>query len=290
LPKTLIMTLQRYSLLIVAFAGLLASCNNSQNAASENVTDTATAQMAADTTPVNAYSEYLFQYTLLNLPPPMQILSEFSKSNLPVNASLLNAPDNAVKYRSASKQALNYGVYGMDLGYLVVNNRILDIKKYYSTTQKLAADLNMSESFNAYTTRFEKNAENKDSLSRLVDEALMATDSYLRTNERLETASQALAGSWLECQYITVNLLKEQERTAENDNLYQRIWEQRLYLDKITELLGTFKNNKEMDTVVKEYSQLLAIYKEPSDSKQITKEYLNKLAQKLNSVRNSIIN
>ncbi|MBL7926949.1 MAG: hypothetical protein JNK61_08570 [Bacteroidia bacterium] len=283
------MILKQYSLFLLASACLLASCSNAPNPATDSTNDT-TAAVAADTTPPNAYSEYLFQYTLLNLPPPMQILSEFSKSNMPVNVALLNTADNANKYKTATKQALNYGIYGMDLGYLVVNNRILDIKKYYSTTQKLAADLNMSESFNAYTARFEKNSENKDSLSRLVDEALMATDNYLRTNERLETASQALAGSWLECQYITVNLLKEQERTAENENLYQRVWEQRLYLDKITELLGTFKDNKEMTSVVNEYNQLLAIYKEPSDSKQITKDYLDKLAKKLNSVRNSIIN
>jgi hypothetical protein len=271
----------------ILLSGLFLTACSSNNSNSEQATDSVT--VAVDTTPVNEYSEYLFQYTLLNLPPPMQILSEFSQSNLPVDISLLNSPDNAANYRTSSKQALNYGIYGMDLGYLVVNNRILDIKKYYSTTQQLAADLNMSESFNAYQARFEKNSENKDSLARLVDEAMISTDNYLRTNERLQTASEALAGSWLECQYITVNLLKNQERNADNEKLYQRVWEQRLYLDKISELLGTFKDDKELTKLTADYNALLAMYKVPSDSKEITKEFLNNLSKKLNDVRNGIV-
>lgn len=271
----------------ILLSGLFLTACSSNKGTSEQTTDSVT--VAVDTTPVNKYSEYLFQYTLLNLPPPMQILSEFSQSNLPVDMSLLNSPDNVVNYRTASKQALNYGIYGMDLGYLVVNNRILDIKKYYSTTQQLAADLNMSESFNAYQARFEKNSENKDSLARLVDEAMISTDNYLRTNERLQTASEALAGSWLECQYITVNLLKNQERNADNEKLYQRVWEQRLYLDKISELLGTFKDDKELTKLIADYNALLDMYKVPSDSKEITKEFLNNLSKKLNEVRNGIV-
>ena len=276
-----------YTASAILLSGLFLTACSSNNTNSEQATDSVT--VAVDTTPVNKYSEYLFQYTLLNLPPPMQLLSEFSQSNLPVDMSLLNSPDNVTNYRTASKQALNYGVYGMDLGYLVVNNRILDIKKYYSTTQQLASDLNMSESFNAYQARFEKNSENKDSLARLVDEAMISTDNYLRSNERLQTASQALAGSWLECQYITVNLLKNQDRNADNEKLYQRVWEQRLYLDKISELLGTFKADKELTKLTTDFNALLAMYKVPGDSKEITKEFLNNLSVKLNEVRNGIV-
>ncbi len=271
----------------ILLSGLfLTACSSNTN--TDN-TATDAAAVAVDTTPVNEYSEYLFQYTLLNLPPLLQTLSEFSQSNLPVDMSLLNSPDNASKYKTSSKQALNYGIYGIDLGYLAVNNRILDIKKYYSTTQQLAADLNMSESFNAYQARFEKYSENKDTLARLIDEAMISTDNYLRSNERLQTASEVLAGSWLECQYITVNLLKNQDRNADNEKLYQRVWEQRLYLDKISELLGTFKDDKDLTKLIANYNELLAMYKVPSDSKEITKDFLDKLSKKLGDVRKDVI-
>jgi hypothetical protein len=67
------------------------------------------------------------------------------------------------------------------------------------------------------------------------------------------------------------------------------VWEQRLYLDKISELLGTFKDDKELTKLTADYNALLAMYKVPSDSKEITKEFLNNLSKKLTEVRNGIV-
>ena len=105
----------------------------------------------------------------------------------------------------------------------------------------------------------------------------------------LETASQVLAGSWLECQHLTVDLLKNAERNSDNEILFQRVWEQRLYLDNIAKLLSEFKNDAELAKIKKGYEGLLAIYKEPKDSKDINKEFLNRLSKSLGDVRAGII-
>lgn len=242
-----------------------------------------------DTTPVNELANYHFNYTLANLPPPMQVLDEFSKSGLPVDITLCNPAENVDKYQTSLKQAFNYGVYGVDLGYLVVSNRTLDVIKYYTTAKKLAEQLNMSETFNRFVDRFETNKENKDTLTRVVDEAYAATDSYLRTNERLETASQVMAGSWLECQYITVGLLRNAERNAQTEILFQRVWEQRLYLDNISKMLSEFKDDAELKKIKADFEGLLAIYKEPTDAASVNKEYLNKLFKALGEARANVI-
>jgi hypothetical protein len=247
-----------------------------------------TVKVENDTTPINEVGSFRFSYTIANLPSPMQIFDEVTKSNLPVDVTLLNPSSNVKKYNTAMKQAFNYGIYGVDLGYLVINERSTDIYAYYSSSKTLAEALNIGETFKKFVDRFESNSENKDSMKVVIDEAYAATDDYLRSNERLETASEVLAGSWLECQYITVNLLKNATRTPENEILYQRVWEQRVYLDNIAKVLAEFSQNPDMSKIKTDFEELLAMYKEPSDSKEITSAYLNKLSQKLGSVRDNI--
>ena len=187
------------------------------------------------------------------------------------------------------QMAFNYGIYGVDLAYLVINERNTDIYSYYSASKQLAEGLNLGETFKRFVDRFEENSENRDSLTRVIDEAYAATDAYLRSNERLETASQILAGSWLECQYITINLLKNIERSPANEMLFQRVWEQRVYLDNISKVLGEFTNNEEMETIKNDFDNLLEIYKKPADAASIDQEFLNSLAGSLSKVRANII-
>lgn len=277
---------KRYIYLTSVIAGLLLTGSCSNKSGEENKEQTTT---AADTMPVSEVATFQFTYTIANLPPPMQVLDEFSKSKLEVNTALLNSADNADKYMTSLKQAMNYGIYGVDLGYLVVNNRTLDAIKYYNTAKKLAAQLGMEETFNQFVNRFETNSNNRDSLTRVIDDAYSATDAYLRSNKRLETASQVLAGSWLECQYLTVKSLLTATRNADNEILYKRVWEQRLYLDNITKLLSEFADSDDSKKIKSDYEALLAIYKEPADEKQIDNAFLTRLASGLEKARQNIV-
>lgn len=275
-------TVSIYTLTVV----LLSSCGGNKSDSGSGKPDS---MKTESQTPADEMATYHFTYTIANLPPPLQVLDEFAKSKMTVNVDLLNPVENADKYQTTLKQAFNYGIYGVDLGYLVVNNRTLDVIKYYGASKKLAEQLNMAETFNRFVERFEANSNNKDTLSRVIDEAYAATDDYLRSNERLETASHVLAGSWLEAQFLTVNMLRNAERNADNEILFQRVWEQRLYLDNITKLLTDFKPSAEADKIKADFEAMLAIYKEPSDDKQINKEFLEKLAAALEKTRANVI-
>ncbi|HOZ89680.1 MAG TPA: hypothetical protein PLU85_10770 [Bacteroidia bacterium] len=277
---------KRYIYLTSVIAGLLLTGSCSNKSGEENKEQTTETK---DTMPVSEVATFQFTYTIANLPPPMQVLDEFSKSKLEVNTALLNSADNADKYMTSLKQAMNYGIYGVDLGYLVVNNRTLDAIKYYNTAKNLAAQLGMEETFNQFVNRFETNSNNRDSLTRVIDDAYSATDAYLRSNKRLETASQVLAGSWLECQYLTVKSLLTATRNADNEILYKRVWEQRLYLDNITKLLSEFADSDDSKKIKSDYEALLAIYKEPADEKQIDNAFLTRLASGLEKARQNIV-
>lgn len=276
-------------------AALLAACTLSITLFScggdKKATDDTANQSEAiqDTTPIDEVATFRFSYTIANLPSPIVIFDEFTKSDLPVDVTLLNPSGNVKNYTTTMKQAFNYGIYGVDLAYLVINERNTDIYNYYSASKSLAEDLNLGETFKKFVDRFESNSENRDSLTKVIDEAYGATDAYLRSNERLETASEILAGSWIECQYITVQLLKNINRTPSNEILFQRVWEQRVYLDNIAKVLGEFSDKPGMAAIKADFDSLLEIYKEPSDAKAIDAAFLNKLSAKLTQVRANII-
>ena len=272
--------------LLLLISVIIFSCGGEQKPSELAADET---EVVTDTTPIDEVATFRFSYTIANLPSPMTIFDEVTKSNLPVDVNLLNPSGNVKKYNTNMQMAFNYGIYGVDLAYLVINERNTDIYSYYSASKQLAEGLNLGETFKRFVDRFEENSENRDSLTRVIDEAYAATDAYLRSNERLETASQILAGSWLECQYITINLLKNIERSPANEMLFQRVWEQRVYLDNISKVLGEFTNNEEMETIKNDFDNLLEIYKKPADAASIDQEFLNSLAGSLSKVRANII-
>ncbi len=263
---------------------LLVSCGGNNNNDNKE-----TYVAPVDTTPVNESAQYNFLFTIGNLPSPFQVLEEIQKAELPVNTDLLNPTANAEKYHTSLKLSFNYGIYGVDLGYLVINSRLPEMVDYYSSTRKVAEKLNLAETFDKFGSRFESNHENKDSLTKIIDEAYAATDNYLKTNERLVSATEILTGSWLEGQYLTVNLLKDQERSEKNEPLYERIYEQGLHLDNIVKTIEQFKDDKELQSLKKDFDDLLAMYKELHGPKDVTKDYLEKLSGKIAKVRNQII-
>ena len=278
-------TLPLLSISMFASSLFLVSCgNNTNNGDSKDA-----AIAIADTTPVNETAQYNFLFTIGNLPSPFNVLEEITKAELPVNTDLLNATTNAEKYHTSLKLSFNYGIYGVDLGYLVINSHLPEMVDYYSTTRKVADRLNLAETFDKFGSRFESNHDNKDSLTRIIDEAYLATDNYLKSNERLESATEILTGSWLEGQYLTVNLLKDKERSEQNEPIYQRVYEQGLHLENIIKTIDQFKNDKELMNLKKDFDDLLAMYKELHSSKDVTKDYLEKLSGKIAKVRDQII-
>ncbi|MBL7984091.1 MAG: hypothetical protein JNM91_03795, partial [Flavobacteriales bacterium] len=50
-----------------------------------------------------------------NIPSPMETAALLKKAGAEYDKDILNDPNNRSKYTSASKQALNLGIYGADL-------------------------------------------------------------------------------------------------------------------------------------------------------------------------------
>ena len=239
--------------------------------------------------PENDMADFKFHKLILNIPSPFEIINLLPKSGMEFNKSLANSTDNASKYLTSFKKALNYGVYGVDMIYLSTNEQYSDIKKYFATTRKFAKDLDAGESFDKIMgSRIEKNINSKDTMNKIMDDLYSEMDNYLKSNERLLTSTQITTGSWIESQYITMSCVKNLDKNKNNEVLFQKVFEARNELKELVNLLKEYEKDKEFNPLIKELNELEKIYSEIKTN-DIDKALMNKISDKLTIVRGKIV-
>jgi hypothetical protein len=242
------------------------------------------------------------------VPSPMQIADLIKKSGAAYNKDILNPTANLSKYSDASKQALNLGVYGADLGYITMYDNSGDAMEYYKTVVQLGDQLKITGSFDkGLMDRFNANIGKKDSILTLVGEAYRRSDNFLRESEQDYLAALILTGGWIESIYFSLNVYKQKPDPA----VAIRIGEQKNTVAGLIKVLkGLDKpENAELIRLLEvlnvEYQkvQIKYTFAEPihDDAKKtttingktdvnITPELINSLTEKVNAVRNYIIN
>ena len=246
------------------------------------------ALMASDTMAYNEKADFKFSFTIANLPSPLNVISTIYTTQVPFDNTLLNPTDNADKYLSTYKRAVNYGIYGVDMAYIAYYGNKQDLYDYYSTAGKMADGLGIQETFEKFTDRFKENYDNKDSIMEIVDQAYSETDKFLRTNSRLEIASYILAGSFLESLYIGSGLMKDQDRNDKHRASFDKIYEQKLVLNNLTELFTQFKD-KDAAEVESNLEGIKKVYDGLTDPEQVNKESMQKIFTATSAARNNTI-
>lgn len=207
---------------------VLAGCGNPQQPAEElNVATDSTAIIRSERT------RNIFH----SIPSPMETAGLLKKAGAEYDRGILNDVKNVDKYTSASKQAINLGIYGADLSYASVYNNTQESMLYTSCAQKLAKKLDVSNAFNQEVVdRMEKNRNDRDSLLSIISETYLDVDGYLKENQRDNISALMVAGGWMEGLYIATQVGK----THDTPELRQRVAEQRLSLTDLLELIRTY--------------------------------------------------
>lgn len=172
-----------------------------------------------------------------NIPSPMETAALLKKAGAAYDRNILNDVKNVDNYTSASKQALNLGIYGADLSYASVYNNTQESMLYTSCAQKLAKKLDISNAFNEEVVgRLEKNRNNRDSLLNIISQTYWQVDGYLKENQRDNISVLMVTGGWVEGLYIATRVAGMHD----TPELRQRIAEQRLPLADLLELVKTY--------------------------------------------------
>lgn len=193
-----------------------------------------------------------------SVPSPMETSTLLKKAGAQYDARILNDVKNVDRYTSASKQALNLGIYGAALSYASVFDQTQESMFYTSCAKKLADRLGVSHAFNDSTLEaMEKSMNDRDALLDIISETYWSVDAYLKENERDNISALMIAGGWVEGLYIATQVA----RTNDSPELRQRIAEQKLSLKELIGLVGTYEGNDEaIDGVKADLAALDALY------------------------------
>lgn len=246
--------------------------------------------------------------SMFSIPSPIQTAMLIEKSGADYNKGFLNDAKKVTTYATNYQKALNLGIYGADVGYVTIYDQSQDALKYLGVINKLSDELGITGAFDENTIkRFENNFGKRDSMLNLVAVAYRNADAFLKDNDRLNVGALVLAGGWIETVYFSTQIaLKDGDQEVIN-----RIGEQKYTLNNIVKMLTPYYNQPEYDALVDELIELAydfdAIdvqytYEKPTvdianktttiNSKTvvvITPEHLQAITDKVASIRNKIV-
>jgi hypothetical protein len=250
----------------------LTSCGGSKDEENKDLTDSsAIATTVKDTTPitVNEETKIKFDFAIANIPSPVESVNEMSHWGVDYDNSILNDPKKASTYKDEFTKAVNLGIYNIDMAYAMVNNKGEDVLKYMKTSLIAADGLGLKGAFDQMVgQRAEQNLSNKDSLLKILDYIFVKSDDYLRTNERVYTASSVFAGSWVEGLTLTCKMAQKVTDPATKAKAYKHLWDQRFYLKNLITLLEDYKDKKEAIALNDDFKAIhkeIEVIRDPKD-------------------------
>ncbi len=262
-------------ILIIGFlaAVLLAACGKSKKPDEQaflNSLDSAKKGPSID--------EEVISSILNEIPSPLEISVLLKESGTKYNFALLNSPDNASKYNSNYKKALNLGIYGTDLGYTNIYQQNQDGIKYLQQIKSLANELNIGQFFDIETIgRLAGNSKNLDSLLLITTQNFNDINHYLQTQGRANLSVLLLTGGWLEAMQITCQV---SAKNPKNKELQEKIGEQKIILEQIVLLYSFYKEDENMASLLKDLEELKAAF----DKINITYTYKESTMEVVNGV------
>lgn len=269
------------------------ACNIEQeiDAADKNGEAVMTDGMVDDVSDViiDELADFKFHTFIANIPSPLQTFHTLKKAGVDFHVNLANPVENRGKYTASSSIALNYGIYMADLGYFTVYEQQQQSIRYFAASRELAQKLGFANILDKVASkRFETNTGNTDSAMVIIDDAFVAMEEYLATNEQLKTMGLISAGSWLESQHITVNMLLHSEKLADSPELANQVYEQKLHLVNLLKFLSEYKDEKEFANVIEGFNRILVVYNTLAGTDSVNTENLQQILDALEDMRRGL--
>ena len=278
--------------LALAIVVILFSCGDNKEAdeASEHLDSTAYVA-PKDTTPVTVNEEikFKFDFAIANIPSPVSMINDISGWGVDYNGAILNDPKKASNYKDEFIKSVTLGIYNIDMSYAMVNNQGQDVMKYMKTVLVQSDHLGLKGAVDQMVgKRAESNLSNKDSLLAILSDIFVKSDSYLRTNERVYTASSVFAGTWIEGLYLTCKIGESLSTPETKAKAYKAVWDQRFYLKNLTDLLMAYKDKKELVPMLFTLKDIHDEISAIKDAKDIDDAKFKSISTKIIDLRNKI--
>jgi PBP1b-binding outer membrane lipoprotein LpoB len=195
-----------------------------------------------------------------SLPSPLETAMILKQAGAKYNEELLNATGNVTKYVTNKSMALNLGIYTTDLSYASLFDQTQATINYMNASKKMAEGLGILNAIDdEIIERLEANINNRDIIMDIISETIMNSSSFFEENDRQALSTIVLVGGWVEGLHIAINLV-ESDVDLNNNELVNRIIDQKLTLNTVFNLLNQNADNEDVKTVIADVEELKAIF------------------------------
>ena len=246
----------------LAFVALFWGCS-SNNDGTENQSDTFSDVALGEDIKSIGMPEKL-DYLINNLAMSDEmigLLAQYDRSLYDV--SLLNPSENVKYYSTSKSKAVNMGVYGADLNYLIHFDQTEYSMKYMLASKYLADQIGVAMAFDQEAVKeFETNVENKDSLITIIYTVYGNARRMLKNEEQFMLSSLVIVGSWVENMYITTEFFGRAKSIKMKSELITKIIEQKEYLTRIINTVEVLDegDNVFVSDVIKNLNEIRTVY------------------------------
>jgi hypothetical protein len=195
---------------------------------------------------------------LYSLPSPLETAILFRHAGATFDESILNPLDNMSKYTTNTQKALNLGIYSADLSYASLFEQTQISIKYMAASKRMAEGLGVMDAIDReMISKLEDNVNNKAIVMDMISKAFINSNVSLKQNDRASIATIMLVGGWVEGLYIATKLTTNADS---NNELVDRVVDQRLPLKSIIELLKAYQENSEVAEILVDINELKEIF------------------------------
>ena len=152
------------------------------------------------------------------------------------DANMLNPAEHVKYYNTSKNRAVNMGVYGAELNYLIHFGQTEFSMKYMLASKQLADQIGVAMAFDKQAVEeYQTNVENKDSLINIIFVVYDNAKRMLKNEEQFMLSSLVIVGSWIENMYVATEMFGRIKSTQLKSKLITKVLEQKDYLKKILE-------------------------------------------------------
>ena len=263
------------------------SCRNNSNGTNKSINKDSIAKPVKKDTTIVKNGELPIFY---NMYLTVEMTSLFKSIGASYNYKIINSPNKVDTYITSTSQALNLGVYAVDLCYCKYFEQFEQASRYLQNMHKLSNEMGIpDEKFYLSVKRVENNLSIKDSLIKIANELYATADKFLKQDERESSAALIIVGGWIETMFVATNLVKKDEPDVV---LLERIEEQKSSLKNLINLVNKYPKDKIAQEYCKQLIELQNIYNDFSVNEkylQPSLKQLQEITEKISKIRMSIV-
>lgn len=272
---------------ILFLSAVLFGCGAKEEAKTETAAETTATSEVNDT-----QDELHFKLDMIilnNLMVPVSIIEDLKKEEKSLyHDNYINSLDNAARYTDKFSQALNYGIYGMDVLYNAAHDHTAEIIAYKEKTLPIAHSLGLTEMYSETDVKkFLSVANDHSQLMDFIMEEYSKVDKFMVEQHEYNTLLLSLTGAIVESMYFTGMSIEE---TGISDLKYSLLTNERNILAQLIPLFDYFEGDEKKMALK---TELIKIQRDLSSFKsreELTNERAKQLDTDIIALRTKIVN